>query len=348
MHCQPRACQRDSAERADLQLDAGSTISALSDSHALHQLEQLTADQVSASFSHLCSAILRPRFAEIGTTWQAWGARDIHNKPCGLVLAKRISSETETMLSVVSLVVTPRERRKGLASRLLERLRCTATENGIRRLHLAIPLERPSTAALRKLTPYRDGWARSPGKVVVTLSDRRRVEPLLIRLEQSVSRMRGRSRWHIEPYPRKLTPELQQRLQRSESEPIGAPWDPADNSYSWEPEHRFSRLLRCDHGQIIGWLITHSAGVDLLRYGKLWIDPGWERTGAPLALLCEVMRTAHFQNRPCIGDPEVCWPVRRGCFISHPNNERLHNLVLRKFKPVCDSWVEVENCLLQL
>ena len=320
----------------------------MSDSHELHQLEQLTADQVSTSFSHLCSAILQPRFAEIGTTWQAWGARDIHNQPCGLVLAKRISSETETMLSVVSLVVTPRERRKGVASRLLEQFRWAATQNGISRLHLAIPLERPSTEALRKLTPRREGWTRSPGKVVVTLSDRHRVEPLLIRLEQSVGRMSGSARWQIEPYPRQLTPELQQRLQRSGSEPIGAPWDPADNSYSWEPEHRFSRLLRNDHGQIIGWLITHSAGIDLLRYGKLWIDPGWERTGAPLALLCNVMRTAHFQQSTESGNPEHCWPVRRGCFISHPSNERLHNLILRKFKPVCDSWVEVENCLLQL
>ena len=320
----------------------------MSDSHELHYLEQLTADQVGRSFSHLCSAILRPRFAEIGAAWQAVGARDIHNRPCGLVLAKRIPSETGTILSVVSLVVTPKERRKRLASRLLEHLRCAAAQNGIRGLHLAIPLERPSTEALRKLTPRRDGWARSPGKVVVTLSDRRRVEPLLIRLEQSVARMSGRTRWHIEPYPRELTPELQQRLQRSESEPIGAPWDPADNSYSWEPEHRFSRLLRCEHGQIIGWLITHSAGIDLLRYGKLWIDPGWERTGAPLALLCDVMRSAHFQNNTDIGDPGVCGPVRRGCFISHPNNERLHNLVLRKFKPVCDSWVAVENCMLHL
>jgi len=320
----------------------------LSDSHELHQLEQLTADQVSTSFSHLCSAILRPRFAEIGTAWQAWGARDIHNQPCGLVLAKRISSETETILSVVSLVVTPKERRKRLASRLLAQLRWAATQDGISRLHLAIPLERPCTAALRQLTPQRDGWTRSPGKVVVTLSDRHRVEPLLIRLEQSVARMSGSARWHIEPYPRQLTPELQQRLQRSGSESVGAPWDPADNSYSWEPEHRFSRLLRGDQGQIIGWLITHSAGIDLLRYGKLWIDPGWERTGAPLALLCDVMRTAHFQQSTESGDHGHCWPVRRGCFISHPSNERLHNLILRKFKPVCDSWVEVENGLLQL
>ena len=43
----------------------------------------------------------------------------------------------------------------------------------------------------------------------------------------------------------------------------------------------------------------------------------------------------------------ACQHINR-CFISHPTNERLHNLILRKFKPVCDSWVEVENCLLNL
>ena len=48
----------------------------MSDSHD-HHLEQLTADQVSRSFSHLCSAILHPRIAEIGVTWQAWGAKDM-------------------------------------------------------------------------------------------------------------------------------------------------------------------------------------------------------------------------------------------------------------------------------
>ena len=84
--------------------------------------------------------------------------------------------------------------------------------------------------------------------------------------------MSGRTRQHIEPSPgsRRSCSRGCNAANLSRSDPVGS----ADSSYSWEPEHRFSRLLRCEHGQIIGWLITHSAGIDLLRYGKLWIDPG--------------------------------------------------------------------------
>ena len=48
--------------------------------------------------------------------------------------------------------------------------------------------------------------------------------------------------------------------------------------------------------EIIGWLISHFVSPDCLRYAKFWVDPGWERSGAPLAMLASVMRSAHFSQ----------------------------------------------------
>ena len=101
-----------------------------------------------------------------------------------------------------------------------------------------------------------------------------------------------------------------------------------------KPAARYSRLLR-HQGKIVGWLITHFVSPDCLRYAKFWVDLGWERSGAPLAMLASVMRSAHFS-----GDADV---IPKGCFISHPSNHMLHHWVAKQFKPVSNSWVEIEN-----
>ena len=84
------------------------------------------------------------------------------------------------------------------------------------------------------------------------------------------------------------------------------------------------------------WLVNHAfrlSGLSALR--QFWVDPGWEKSGAPLALLADVMRSAHFNGQDTV--------IPKGCLISHPTNPLLHHWIRKQFKPVCDRWVEIEN-----
>ena len=120
----------------------------------------------------------------------------------------------------------------------------------------------------------------------------------------------------------------------AETGQLGSPWNPDDEDYQWQPADKYSRLL-LNQEEIVGWLITHFVSPDCLRYAKFWVDPGWEHSGAPLAMLASVMRSAHFS-----GNADV---IPKGCFISHPSSHQLHNWTKKQFRPVSDSWVEIEN-----
>ena len=175
------------------------------------------------------------------------------------------------------------------------------------------------------------------------ISDVERVGPLLSRLEKAVERKKEFARWTIEPYDSSDMELWKNRITFSKAHQLGVPWDPNDDSYDWEPSLLYSRILK-SQGEIIGWLICHFLSEDTLRYGKFWVDPGWEQSGAPLAMLCDVMRSAHFQATSSTNEGHaVGHPIRSGCLISHPTNRNLHRLVTSKFKPVCDSWTELEN-----
>ena len=87
--------------------------------------------------------------------------------------------------------------------------------------------------------------------------------------------------------------------------------------------------------EIIGWMITNLVDSNSLHYAKFWIDPGWEKSGAPFALLAEVVRSAHFS------DPQD--RIKNARFISFVDNYRHHHWMMQKVRPVCDRWMEIAN-----
>ena len=240
---------------------------------------------------------------------------------------------TEQRLCILSVVVAKPFRNQGLGRALLAHAEKWARAHRLSGLHLPVPLHSKFTDHLRRLAPTDNGWVATPGKVVVGLSINTAVEDLLQRLENVVSRQAHHASWQIAPFPKQQTTQLQQRIAIASHSHLAAPWNP-DHNYQWQPEARYSRLL-WHQGEIIGWLISHFVSPDCLRYAKFWVDPGWERSGAPLAMLASVMRSAHFSQ-----DADV---IPKGCFISHPSNHQLHHWVAKQFKPVSDSWVEIEN-----
>lgn len=257
----------------------------------------------------------------------------------GLLLAERVELfragfGPSTGVMVLSVAVQQTFRRQGYARQLLTCLQDWACRQGLDLLRCPVPVPSRASAALQRLTAPELGWSRSPGKVVVTLSINPAVERLLVRLERAAGYQARCSRWTIAPFPSYQTTSLQQRIQRAVDGEVAAPWDPDDADSQWTPATQYSRLLLAD-GEIVGWLITHFVSSDCLRYAKFWVDPGWEKSGAPLALLADVMRSAHFNADGAV--------IPRGCFISHPTNPQLHHWICKQFQPVCDRWFEIEN-----
>ena len=276
------------------------------------------------------------------------GAVDVK---CGVLIAKIIKSLGNKdiqahLLSVISITFAAPKVAKLFGPILLEYVLEFASDHGFSGVHIGCPQKGEYGEFVRCLTASVGSWVPRPGKVVVRLSDVQRVGPLLTRLEKAAERKKGSAQWQIEPYDSNALSHWQDRIKFSTENNLGIPWDPDDSSYDWEPSVQYSRVLKFNN-EIIGWLICHFIADDVLRYGKLWVDPGWEQSGAPLAMLCDVMRSAHFQpnSTECFDKP-MGYPISVGCFISHPSNDNLHRFVTNKFQPVCDSWTEIENYFL--
>ena len=267
---------------------------------------------------------------------------------CGVLVGKLIKSlnddgELFLFLSVVSIVFAAPKVASLLGPLLLKHVVEFASDQGWSGVHIGCPQKGQYGDFVRQLIASDGSWSKKPGKVVIRLSNIQRVGPLLTRLEKAVERKKGSAQWEIEPYNPTDIEQWKDRIAFSKAQKLGVPWDPDDESYDWEPYLLYSRVLK-SKGEIIGWLMCHFLSEDTLRYGKLWVDPGWEHTGAPLAMLCDVMRSAHFQAPSATKDDQaVGYPIRSGCLISHPTNQNLHRLMTSKFKPVCDSWTELEN-----
>ena len=273
------------------------------------------------------------------------GAVDVK---CGVLIAKIIKSSNpkgiqSLLLSVISIAFTAPKVAKLFGPILLKHVLEFSSDHGFSGVHIGCPQKGEYGEFVRCLTASVGSWVLRPGKVVVRLSDVQRVGPLLTRLEKATERKQGSAQWQIEPYDSNALSHWQDRITFSIENNLGIPWDPDDQSYDWVPSVEYSRVLKFNN-EIIGWLICHFIADDVLRYGKLWVDPGWEQSGAPLAMLCDVMRSAHFQSTSTEHvDKPMGYPISVGCFISHPSNDNLHRFVTKKFQPVCDSWTVLEN-----
>ena len=264
--------------------------------------------------------------------------------PIGLLVAEHVVDVPQSVVStaevcILSITIARSHRRLGLGMMLLKKLEEWSRKHRVARLTCPVPIPSRHCAALLKMTGSHRGWGATPGKVVATLSTKPAVEKFLVRLETVVAYQARRASWDIAAFPEQQTPSLVRRIHLAAAGDHAAPWNPDDDGMQWVPAVKHSRLLLFN-GEIIGWLITHFVSQDCLRYAKFWVDPGWEKSGAPLALLADVMRSAHFS-----GNQDM---IRKGCLIFHPANQNLHHWVAKQIKPICDQWVEIQNRTLNL
>jgi len=330
----------------------------------MHSIKKLSLRDDLSVWEPLLAPLLRSCLRKIKSgclfgegDWYAWGIAEKRSwfhrgdRPEAILLSRVIpwltdSDEPCLMLNVVSIGVT---RAKGfdavsIGSLLLDHAITEAVDAGLHGITLTTPSEGKYHKFIDELLAAHQGWRLRQGKIVAHLSRCQQTYQLLQRLEHVAERSCRSEAWMIDSYPTDLE-AMKSRIDRSRANGWGIPWDPSDHGCDWSPAWDFSRVVRSGD-EIVGWLICHYVQPDLLRYGKLWMDPGWEASGAPLALLAQLIRLAHFprhndpnQSGYVASDPGI----HRGCFISHPNNTKLNRLMVNKFKPVADSWVQIDQ-----
>lgn len=317
-----------------------------------HQLDRPSLE----AWLHLCSPLLRnyakkaissdnakpSTLIALGVEWI--DAELGSQKPAALLLAEASSVSTDTQtdskeLCVLSLVVAKPLRHQGIARALLAHAVQQAQNEGLTGVRFPIPLQSKHSTALQKLTPPSQGWSTTPGEVIVNLSIGEPVVTLLQRLEKVVAHQARYASWEMKPFPEQQTSSLRQRISLAEASQGAGPLQTDRQNDQWAPAAHYSRLLT-DQNEIIGWLITHFVSPNCLRYARFWVNPGWEKTSAPLAMLADVIRSAHFNQQTAA--------IPKGCFISHPSNQLLHHFVVKQFKPVCDSWMQLEHRVLMI
>ena len=311
---------------------------------------KVSPDSISG-WLHLAPALLRTHLtsavtsqADPDSSLLAWGLT-IKSKnldrpvKVALVLADcdEVTNEADELidvLSIYSIIVAKKFRRFGFAKHLLGHVITWAKNVGLDGVRLPIPLESKYLEALRSLTPSDAGWIASAGQVVANFSDSESAYELLQRLERSAKLRSRNANWEITSFPDLPNKALQDRIPYAKERGWQVPWDPASGDHRWTPCQKHSRLALCD-GEIIGWMITNLVDSNSLHYAKFWIDPGWEKSGAPFALLAEVVRSAHFS------DPKD--RIKNARFISFVDNYRHHHWMMQKVRPVCDRWMEIAN-----
>ena len=316
-------------------------------------------------FKGLTSASLRPmllslvqgnslRYCRPAAANFAWGVRS--NSPTGepiaMLLARIQSLVIENTctyaLEICSLAVRKPWQGMGIARSLVNTAKQWAETQPLDQVYLVLPEHQPSTSALKCLTSPEAGWHDSPGKVIVTLSDPVKVGALLLRLEKMAKRQKQRWGWRIAQYPDELTPEIQARITAPDNPNLARPYDPNIPYSIGSHSLTYSRLLMSDN-KLIGWLAAHQITPELLRYNKVWVDPGWEKSGGLLAMVADVMRAAHFVEIDVQANNEkTCRPIPRGCFSFYPNHINMPRMSERHFRPIASEWVETRFRSFQL
>ena len=282
----------------------------------------------------------------------AWGVRshEGQGEPVALLLAcVQDACDGESIsLQIDSLAVRKAWQGNGIASNLVETASRWARKYKINEVTLVMPLGQLSTTALDRMTQKEAGWNDDPGKTLVTLSDPMKVGPLLFRLDRMAKRQKRLWGWKIRPYPEGINAELKERIDAVENNDIQKPYNPMHPFEFGIHSRKYSRILIAE-GKIIGWLVANQVSTNLIRYAGVWVDPGWEKSGGLLAMVADVMHSAHFAGIDLQNiNQNVAQPIAKGCFAFHPDYINMSRMSERHFRPVSDQWVEtrIRSCQL--
>ena len=276
-------------------------------------------------------------------------------EPIGLLLAKINHNTCEedlqwkSALSVLSLAVKKPWRMKGIASSLLQASLQFARNHCVSVCTIDQPIATESGRVLEHLLSTAKGWKSISELVLVTIDANK---PEFLNLQQRFQlvskRQQQQFKWKVEQYPSILPCDLEARLLDPNLPNWARPIDLSKVPGREQVLPRHCKILRVKNG-IAGWLISYHAGKDLMRYGKVWVDPLWQKRGGLFALIADTIQSAHL---PQIDEDTTVTisqnKYKRGCFCFSPENIAMKIFSENHFRAVSTRWVETTQKIYQL
>ena len=330
----------------------------------------LSAAEATFDFRTLTVKALRPSLFEIINDYPpaaivakntkqlvAFGVNspDIENEPIGFLLASILDnkseecSESESNLTILSLAVKKQWRRQGVATSLLQASIQFAKRANLGGCSIDQPINTDFAEALDRLVSEGQGWQILNEMTIVTADFTiPEVIDLQRRLQLASERKQRQWGWHVEQYPSALTQSLKSRLLDQNIPRWARPIDSGQLLESDKLLLKHCRILRVENN-LIGWLIAYHASEDLISYGKVWVDPLWQKRGGLLALLTDAVQGAHFPElyRGNL-DFSSSFKYKRGCYIFARENIAMRMLSEKHFRPVSTDWIETKTKVLRL
>ena len=135
----------------------------------------------------------------------------------GVLLAKLITSfnpegQKRTLLSILCISIGGECNKYEIGSLFLEHITNFSKTMSWDGFHIGCPNSGSYSQFIHSLTRNTGHWMKYPGKIVVTLSNLKKVGPLLKRLERSTKRMHQPAKWSIEPYSMNELDQWKERI----------------------------------------------------------------------------------------------------------------------------------------
>jgi len=247
----------------------------------------------------------------------------------GLVVACVRRDEADATL--LSLVVAPGHRRRGIATALLARLEQEAVALGCRGLHTDYAADDRNAAILEGLF-RKSGWSSPRASHiscrVIGTDFRRLVEAAWVK------RCRLPREFSLFPWQEARRDELDRLRLRSPDSRIYRSVEPFGGGTAFEPINSIGLRHK---GEIVGWMLTRRLGIPgLLLYNRLHVAPPYRKTGRAIAVLAESLRR-HYAL-------EGHLPTMGGCFRTDRDNEPMLRFVRHGLGPYLTSYAEVMVC----
>jgi ribosomal protein S18 acetylase RimI-like enzyme len=227
--------------------------------------------------------VYRPLLAQTGPDYPSIGVAAFDAEgPCGLGLA--FPSEHDEPAHVLSLFVAPSARGQGVGGEVLARLTAQLKERGEPLVVALYPEGKDSTSTVERLL-VRQGWSTA--------------EPRLYLFHASKTAVATMTQAHwMRPRTLPSGYTMFDWLDATEADKAAAleyensPGFPHGISAFQEAEtvNPVTSLGLRENGRLVGWLLTHRAGADMLRYTCLYIHPATEVKGLGFRLLSESLR----------------------------------------------------------
>jgi GNAT superfamily N-acetyltransferase/SAM-dependent methyltransferase len=202
--------------------------------------------------------------------------------PCGLALAHpAVGNE---LAQVLSVFVVPQFRRQGIGGELLTRITTLLQERGEPRVVVSFPTGKEATPIVERMLARR-GWTEPRPRLYLFAADKANVDALM-----QTGWMRERQMppgYALFTWPEATEADRETAIEYENSPDFPHGLTPFLADYPIDPE---TSLGLRENGKLVGWMVTHRPGPEVLRYTCLYVHPSAAVKGVGIRMLIESLR----------------------------------------------------------